>query len=58
MQFNVLDEYNKLLDETLDVSVIIKDKNDNSPVLTPEIINVQVPENIKEGETHNFPKLV
>lgn len=52
MQFDVLDQTNELLDETLYFDVIIRDKNDNPPVFEPEVLNVQVPENTKEGEDH------
>lgn len=53
MQFDVLDQYNKLMDETLHFEIVINDKNDNSPEFKPSnVSNVNVLENIKEGENH------
>lgn len=51
MQFNVHDKATgELLDNTLSFDVAIQDKNDNPPAFTPPVLNVNVPENIKEGE--------
>ncbi|KAF4077895.1 hypothetical protein AMELA_G00193260 [Ameiurus melas] len=50
VKFDVVDRQNgKILDKTLALNVIIKDKNDNPPVFMPKILNIEVPENIKEG---------
>ncbi|XP_058266774.1 cadherin-like protein 26 isoform X1 [Hemibagrus wyckioides] len=51
VQFNVHDKATgELLDNTLSFDVAIQDKNDNPPVFTPPVLNVKVPENMKEGE--------
>ncbi|KAF4077901.1 hypothetical protein AMELA_G00193280 [Ameiurus melas] len=50
VKFDVVDRQNgKILDKTLALNVIIRDKNDNPPVFMPKILNIEVPENIKEG---------
>lgn len=51
MQFNVHDlATGQLLDNTLSFDVAIQDKNDNAPLFSPQVLNVNVPENINEGE--------
>lgn len=42
----------QIVDKTLSFNVAIKDKNDNPPVFIPEVLHINVPENIKEGESH------
>ncbi|MCJ8741386.1 hypothetical protein PDJAM_G00070030 [Pangasius djambal] len=50
VEFDVFDaKTGEILDKTLSFSVAIMDKNDNPPVFNPQILYVQVPENIKEG---------
>ncbi|XP_046724929.1 cadherin-like protein 26 isoform X3 [Silurus meridionalis] len=50
VEFNVFDAHTgESLDNTLSFDVAIQDINDNRPVFTPEVLRVQVPENIKEG---------
>ncbi|KAB5546046.1 hypothetical protein PHYPO_G00067590 [Pangasianodon hypophthalmus] len=50
VNFDVLDEKTgEILDKTLSFNVAIRDKNDNPPVFVPEVLYVEVPENIKEG---------
>ncbi|XP_034167983.2 cadherin-like protein 26 isoform X2 [Pangasianodon hypophthalmus] len=50
VEFDVFDaKTGKTLDKTLSFNVAILDKNDNPPVFKPQILYIQVPENIKEG---------
>lgn len=44
----------KILDKTLSFNVAIKDKNDNPPVFIPDVLNINIPENLKEGENCCF----
>lgn len=44
----------EILDKTLALNLIIRDKNDNPPVFKPEILNIDIPENTKEGENHTL----
>ncbi|XP_053338691.1 cadherin-like protein 26 isoform X1 [Clarias gariepinus] len=51
VEFNVFDAITgESLDRTLAFNVAVKDKNDNAPLFNPQVLNVQIPENIKEGE--------
>lgn len=50
MQFDVLDLNDKLVDKTLYFNVIVIDKNDNPPIFNPKVLNVHIPENLKEGK--------
>lgn len=51
VEFDVFDATNgHALDKTLSFDVAIQDINDNAPVFKPKVLEVQVPENIKEGE--------
>ncbi|XP_047663486.1 cadherin-like protein 26 isoform X2 [Tachysurus fulvidraco] len=51
VQFNVHDlATGQLLDNTLSFDVAIQDKNDNAPLFTPPVLDVNLPENINEGE--------
>ncbi|KAI4873635.1 hypothetical protein NFI96_031467 [Prochilodus magdalenae] len=50
VEFDVLDRQTKqVLDRTLSFNVAIKDKNDNAPQFLPEVLNLTIPENTKEG---------
>ncbi|KAM9445354.1 cadherin-like protein 26 [Clarias gariepinus] len=49
VQFDVLDLNDKLVDKTLYFNVIVIDKNDNPPIFNPKVLNVHIPENLKEG---------
>ncbi|XP_053499954.1 cadherin-like protein 26 [Ictalurus furcatus] len=50
VNFDVMDrQTGEILDKTLALNVIIRDKNDNPPVFIPKILNIDVPENTKEG---------
>ncbi|TTO15643.1 Cadherin-like protein 26 [Bagarius yarrelli] len=51
VMFDVLDkETLAVVDKTLAFNVAIKDKNDNPPKFIPEVLNVNVSENTKEGQ--------
>lgn len=55
MNFDVVDrQTGEILDKTLALNLIIRDKNDNPPVFKPEILNIDIPENTKEGENHTL----
>ncbi|KAM9444835.1 cadherin-like protein 26 isoform 2-T2 [Clarias gariepinus] len=49
VQFDVLDQNDKLVDKSLYFDVIVKDKNDNPPIFSPKVLEVNLPENLKEG---------
>ncbi|XP_017342265.1 cadherin-like protein 26 isoform X2 [Ictalurus punctatus] len=51
VNFDVVDrQTGEILDKTLALNLIIRDKNDNPPVFKPEILNIDIPENTKEGQ--------
>ncbi|KAF5893449.1 cadherin-like protein 26 [Clarias magur] len=51
VEFNVFDaNTGEPLDKTLAFNVAVKDKNDNAPLFKPQVLSVQFPENIQEGE--------
>ncbi|XP_058266836.1 cadherin-like protein 26 isoform X2 [Hemibagrus wyckioides] len=50
VKFDVLDqESHTIVDKTLAFDVVIRDKNDNPPTFIPEVLNINIPENTKEG---------
>ncbi|GAA6085629.1 cadherin-like protein 26, partial [Tachysurus ichikawai] len=51
VNFDVMDkESHKIVDKTLAFNVAITDKNDNKPTFIPEVLNINIPENTKEGQ--------
>lgn len=43
-------ESHRIVDKTLAFDVVIRDKNDNPPKFIPEVLNINISENTKEGK--------